>query len=127
MPSAERSILEAKIAAKKAAIAALERKAEHIEIYDLRGISSVTDYFVICTGSTDVQCKAIQNHIAVELKKEAVYAYHVEGVTSGRWILMDYVDFVVHIFQPAVREFYGLERIWGDVECEEINEDNYES
>ncbi|MCA9731636.1 MAG: ribosome silencing factor [Deferribacteres bacterium] len=119
--------MEAKEAAKKAAIAALDKKAEHIEIYDLRGISSVTDYFVICTGSTDVQCKAIHNNIAEELRKDAVYPNHVEGVSSSRWILMDYVDFVVHIFQPSVREFYGLERIWGDVECEVVDEGYYES
>ncbi len=118
--------MDTKIAAKKAAVLALEKKAENIEIYDLRGVSNVTDYFVICSGSTDVHCKAIEGHIAVELKKQTVRANHVEGHSSGRWILMDYVDFVVHIFQPQVREYYSLERIWGDVQREEITEENYE-
>lgn len=112
--------------AKKAALLALEKKAENIEVYDLRGVSSVTDFFVICTGSTDVQCKAIENHISTELKKLNIRANHVEGRSRGRWILMDYVDFVVHIFQPQVREYYGLERIWGDVQREIITEENHE-
>ncbi|KAA3663278.1 MAG: ribosome silencing factor [Calditrichaeota bacterium] len=119
--------MEAKEAAKKAAIAALDKKAEGIEVYDLKGVSSVTDYFVICTGSTDVHCKAIYNNIADELKTDNVRPNHVEGVSASRWILMDYVDFVIHIFQPSVREFYGLERIWGDVACEVIDEGYYEN
>ncbi len=93
---------------------ALERKASATELLDLRGISTATDYFVIATGTSDVQVKAIAEHVRDELKKESVRPEHVEGLRGGRWVLMDYVDFVVHVFHPQAREFYQLERLWGD-------------
>lgn len=115
--------MEARDAARIAANAALDKKAEEIEIYDLRGISSVTDFFVICTGSTDVHCKAIQKHISNTLKDDKIRPFHIEGVESARWILLDYVDFVVHVFQPEVREYYNLESIWGDATSEKIDDE----
>ena len=93
---------------------ALERKASGVVVLDLRGISTATDYFVIATGTSDVQVKAIAEHVRDELKKESVRPEHVEGLRGGRWVLMDYVDFVVHVFHPQAREFYQLERLWGD-------------
>ena len=93
---------------------ALERKASGTVVLDLRGISTATDYFVIATGTSDVQVKAIAEHVRDELKKESVRPEHVEGLRGGRWVLMDYVDFVVHVFHPQAREFYQLERLWGD-------------
>ena len=77
---------------------ALERKASGTVVLDLRGISTATDYFVIATGTSDVQVKAIAEHVRDELKKESVRPEHVEGLRGGRWVLMDYVDFVA---QPA--------------------------
>ena len=93
---------------------ALERKASGVVVLDLRGISTATDYFVIASGTSDVQVKAIADHVLDELKKDSVRPEHLEGLRGGRWVLMDYVDFVVHVFHPQAREFYQLERLWGD-------------
>jgi ribosome-associated protein len=92
----------------------LERKASDVIVMDLRGISSATDYFVVCTGTSDIQVRSIAEHMIQELKKADVRPDHVEGMRGGRWVLIDYIDFVVHVFHPAAREFYQLEVLWGD-------------
>ena len=102
---------------------ALEKKAENIRVFDLRTLTSITDFFVICTGSTDTQVRAIAEHIRQELKAQEIRPWHVEGLEQSRWVLLDYVDFVVHVFQPEVRDFYGLERLWGDADMTEIREE----
>ncbi|MGB1779028.1 MAG: ribosome silencing factor [Longimicrobiales bacterium] len=99
---------------RRAAELALERKAHEVVILDLRGISTATDYFVIAGGSSDVQVKAIAEHVVDELKKDSVRPEHSEGLRGGRWVLLDYVDFVVHVFHPEARAFYQLENLWGD-------------
>ena len=83
-------------------------------VLDLRGISTATDYFVIASGTSDVQVKAIAEHVLDELREEGVRPQHVEGAGGGRWVLLDYVDFVVHVFHPQARSFYQLENLWGD-------------
>lgn len=93
---------------------AQERKASDVLALDLRGISSATDFFVLATGNSDVQVKAIAEHIVEELKKEDARPDHVEGMEGGRWVLLDYIDFVVHVFHPQARDFYQLENLWGD-------------
>jgi ribosome-associated protein len=93
---------------------ALERKAQDVVILDLRGISSATDYFVLASGTSDIQVKAIAEHVLEEGKKEGSRPEHVEGMSTGRWILLDYVDCVVHVLHPEARDFYQLERLWGD-------------
>lgn len=98
----------------EAAELALDRKAEHVLALDLRGISSATDYFVLATGNSDVQVKAIAEHIMEELAKSGVRPLHVEGLDRARWVLMDFVDFVVHVLHPLARDFYQLELLWGD-------------
>lgn len=98
----------------RAAELTLELKASDVVALDLRGISSATDYFVIATGTSDVQVRAIAGHVVNELKKENVRPTHVEGLTGGNWVLIDYVDMVVHVFHHQVREFYQLETLWGD-------------
>jgi len=99
---------------RRAAELALERKGHDVSILDLRGISSATDYFVIASGNSDVQVKAIADHVVEDLKKVGVRPQHVEGLPGARWVLIDYVDFVVHIFHPHARDFYQLENLWGD-------------
>jgi ribosome-associated protein len=99
---------------RRAAELALERNAAEVVVLDLRGISSATDYFVLATGQSDVQVKAIADHIIETLKDEDVRPAHIEGLESGRWVLVDYIDFVVHAFHPGAREFYQLEVLWGD-------------
>jgi len=99
---------------RRAAELALERKASDVVAMDLRGISSATDYFLIGTGNSDIQVRAIANHVIDELKKDDVRPDHVEGMEGGRWVLIDYFDFVVHVFHPKARGFYQLEALWGD-------------
>ena len=91
-----------------------DRKAVDVTLLDLRKVSTATDFFVIATGRSDTHVSAIGDHLVDELKKEGVRPSGVEGMRGGRWVLADYVDFVVHIFHPAAREFYQLERLWGD-------------
>ena len=95
---------------------ASDRKALDIVQLDLRGIIGYTDYFVICTGRTDRQTKAIHDAIHAGMKREhGILPRRVEGLSQARWILMDYLDVVVHIFTPETRDFYRLEALWGDV------------
>lgn len=93
---------------------ALERKAEHVVALDLRGISSATDFFVLASGGSDVHVRAIAEHVVDALKKEDVRPGHVEGLQSAQWVLLDYIDVVVHVFQRGARDFYQLETLWGD-------------
>jgi ribosome-associated protein len=94
---------------------AADRKALDIVQLDLREIIGYTDYFVICTGRTDRQTKAIHDAIHSGMKSEhAVLPRRVEGLTQARWILMDYLDVVVHLFTPEMREYYRLEQLWGE-------------
>jgi ribosome-associated protein len=98
----------------RAAELALELKAQDVVVLDLRGISSATDFFVLASGTSDVQVRAVAEHITEELKKDGSRPDHVEGLRGGRWVLLDYIDFVVHVFHPQAREFYQLETLWGD-------------
>lgn len=93
---------------------AKERKADNVVALDLRGISSVTDFFVIATGRSDVQVRAIAERIVEGLREKGRKPSHVEGMRGGRWALADYVDMVVHVFHPETRDFYRLEQLWGD-------------
>ena len=90
---------------------------------DLRDVLGYTDYFVICTGNTDRQTKAIHDGIHKALKDEhGLLPRRVEGVTEARWILMDYLDVVVHVFTPEAREFYRLEQLWGEAPKRAVGE-----
>jgi ribosome-associated protein len=94
---------------------ASDRKALDIVQLDLRGIIGYTDYFVICSGRSDRQTKAIHDAIHQGMKSEhGLLPRRVEGLTQGRWILMDYLDVVVHVFTPDTREYYRLEQLWGE-------------
>lgn len=94
---------------------ALERKATDVVALDLRGVSNATDYFILATGHSDVHVRAIAEHVLGELKKRrGIAPAHVEGLRGGRWVLLDYIDFVVHVFHPRARGFYQLERLWAD-------------
>ncbi len=102
--------------AQRVAALALELKALDVVILDLRGVADVTDCFVIASGTSDAHVRGIAHHILDELRSEGVRAHHEEGLQQGRWVLLDYVDVVVHIFHPQLREFYQLERLWSDAE-----------
>jgi ribosome-associated protein len=93
---------------------ALDRKAQDLLVLDLRGISTATDWFLVASGTSDTHVRSIAEHVIDEMKKIGVRPGHVEGLRGGRWVLIDFIDFVVHVFHPAAREFYQLERLWGD-------------
>jgi ribosome-associated protein len=115
MPSASRgSRNDVAAMVDRVADLALDRKAEDVVALDLRGISSATDYFVLATGNSDIQVRAIAEHVIDELKAQGTRPTHVEGLEGGRWVLVDYIDVVVHVFHPQAREFYQLEDLWGD-------------
>ena len=101
-------------AAQTAAALCLDLKANDVVILDLEGVSDMTDCFVIASGSSDTHVRAIAEHVAEEMKKRGIAPHHVEGLNQGRWALVDFVDFVVHVFHPTLRSFYQLERLWGD-------------
>ena len=101
----------------------LEKKGENIIIQDLRRVTSMTDFFVICSADVDVQATAILKHIKDQLVYQSIKPWHTEG-TQSTWILLDFVDVVVHIFTKESRDFYGLERLWGDAKITEIKDDN---
>jgi ribosome-associated protein len=115
MPVGSRNIRpEITEAVERAAELALERKATDVVALDLASISGATDYFLLASGRSDVQVKAIADNIVEELKKEGIRAEHIEGLQSARWVLIDYIDFVVHVFHEEARDFYQLEVLWGD-------------
>jgi ribosome-associated protein len=93
-----------------------DKKALDIVELDLRGVVDYADYFVICSGGTDRQVKAIHDAIHLGCKdRHGILPRRVEGLPQASWVLMDYLDVVVHLFVPEVRDFYGLERLWGEV------------
>ncbi len=101
--------------ARRIAEVAADKKAVDIRILDMREIVGYTDWFVVCSGNTDRQAKAIHDAIREELKRgHGLLPRRVEGEREARWILMDYLDCVVHIFTPDAREYYRLEQLWGE-------------
>jgi len=109
--------------AKRVIELAREKKGKQIVLMDVTDISSFTDFFVVVSGESTIQIKAICDHIEDELRKESVYPYSKEGYENLNWVLMDYVDVVVHVFNNDTREFYGLERLWADAKMEFITEE----
>lgn len=94
--------------------AALERNAREPLLLDLRGLSDATDFFFVASGDSDVHARAIAEGVRVRMEEEGFDPVGVEGEDRGRWILVDYFNVVVHLFLPKVRDFYQLERLWGD-------------
>jgi len=93
-----------------------DKKARDIVELDLRGVVSYTDYFVICSGNSERQVKAIHDGVYEGMKKDhGVLPRRVEGLPEARWILMDYLDVIVHVFTPETRDYYRLEQLWGEV------------
>ena len=97
-----------------AAQSAKDKKANRVVILNLKELSPITDYFVICSGESELHVKAIANQIIEDLEKRGESPWHVEGYSHANWILLDYVDVVVHVFYHKIREYYALERLWGD-------------
>lgn len=99
----------------RSVVEALEsRKAIEVTVLDLRGLSDAADYFIVASGTSDTHVRGMAEHVMEALEAGGHRLHHVEGLPQGRWVLLDYVDVVVHLFQPAVRDFYQLERLWSD-------------
>ena len=101
--------------------AALDKKAEQLVVLDLTKSSAFTDFFVICTGTNRRQVQAIADAVEQAIGRRGTKPALVEGYDRGDWVLLDYFDFIVHVFMPASREFYNLERLWGDAEKIEVS------
>ena len=110
--------------ARRIASVALDKKARDVAVLDMRGVVVYTDFLVICTGNTERQTQAIEDAIYRDLKSggagEGRTPERVEGMPEARWILMDYLDCVVHIFTPTARDYYRLEMLWGEVPALEV-------
>jgi ribosome-associated protein len=100
--------------------AARNRKGADLLVLDLRGLSDATDYFLLVNGTSDTHVRSIADRVIEELREQGIRPSHVEGLRAGRWVLIDYIDFVVHVFHPTARDFYQLERLWGDAPTEAI-------
>ena len=105
--------------------AALDKKATRVTLLDLRGAGAFADFFVICTGTNVRQVQAIADGIEERLKPEGHRPAHVEGYDRAEWILLDYFDFIVHVFTPDTREFYSLDRLWGNAVRTELAGDSH--
>lgn len=100
--------------AQKIAELCFNKKGYDVKIIDLRNVALFADYFVICSADSDTQVKAIADEIDEKLKEQGIRSWHKEGYKALQWVLLDYVDIVVHVFKKEAREYYNLERLWGD-------------
>ena len=99
----------------RVAVEAIEDlKGSRVVVLDLRGLCDATDYFVIASGTSDTHVRGIADSVLEKLHRRGLRAHHIEGLAGGRWVLLDFVDFVVHLFHPEMRSFYQLERLWSD-------------
>ncbi|MCF7885514.1 MAG: ribosome silencing factor [Candidatus Marinimicrobia bacterium] len=106
---------------KQAAQSAINKKAKDVIILDLKELTSMTDYFVICTGEVDAQVKAIADAIQEDLRSD-IKPWHKEGYENLDWVLLDYIDFVVHVFQRDTRDYYNIEKLWREAPVEEVTD-----
>ena len=107
----------------KAVKAALDKKAIDVVVLDLRHTPAFTDFFLLCSGQNTRQVQAIADAIEESLRAAKVRPSHVEGYDRAEWILMDFFTFIVHVFSPQTREFYSLERLWGDAQRIEVSDE----
>jgi ribosome-associated protein len=120
-PTTARKRLTGDIA--KAVRAALDKKALDVVVLDLRHTPAFTDFFLLCSGQNVRQVHAIADAVEEALRAAKVRPAHIEGYKRGEWILMDFFTFIVHVFTPQTREFYSLERLWGDAERIEVSDE----
>jgi ribosome-associated protein len=106
--------------AREAARLTLTKRAEDVVILDLRELDGVCDFFVIATGHSEIQVKAIADAVEDGLRERGMKPWHSEGYEARRWLLLDYVDVVVHVFHARAREYYLLDKLWGDAAREDV-------
>ncbi len=100
--------------ARRAAATCLDHKAADVVLLDLHGVTDMTDYFVVASGTSDTHVRAVARHVVERLSRDGVSVVSVEGLEEGKWVLLDFLNFVVHVFHPSMRSYYQLERLWGD-------------
>ena len=108
--------MNSKQLANKIAGLIFNKKGFDVKILDIGKVTTMTDYFVVCSADSDTQVKAIADEVDKKLRDEGIRSWHTEGYKSLSWVLLDYVDVVVHVFKKEAREFYNLEKLWGDAE-----------
>ena len=113
-PATKTTLSDTRSRVREAVSAAEDRKAVELRVMYLEKVTDFTDYFVICSGTSERQVQAIADAVQEKLRERRVRPLHVEGYNRAQWVLLDYGDLVVHIFQEETRRFYGLERLWGD-------------
>lgn len=103
--------------------ALLEKKATGIKVLDVRKLTTLTDFFVVCTGNSDTQIKALTNNVTQKVKEQSgEHVWRKEGLEGKKWVVLDYVDVVVHIFNEETRRYYGLETMWNDAKITQIED-----
>ncbi|MBK7630683.1 MAG: ribosome silencing factor [Ignavibacteriales bacterium] len=112
--------MDSKLFAEKIADLIFNKKGYDVKILDLRHVATFSDFFVICSADSDTQVKAIADEVDKSLRDEGIKCWHKEGYTALTWILLDYVDVVVHVFKKDAREFYNIEKLWGDAPTVEV-------
>jgi ribosome-associated protein len=112
--------LDSKLFAEKIADLIFNKKGYDVRIIDLRSLTTFSDFFVICSADSDTQVKAIADEIDKSLRDEGIKCWHKEGYMALSWVLLDYVDVVVHVFKKDAREFYNIEKLWGDAPIVEV-------
>jgi len=112
--------LDSKLFAEKIADLIFNKKGYDVRIIDLRSLTTFSDFFVICSADSDTQVKAIADEVDKSLRDEGIKCWHKEGYMALSWVLLDYVDVVVHVFKKDAREFYNIEKLWGDAPSIEI-------
>lgn len=115
-------VLDSKDKSLLCANAALDKNALNLVVLEIKKLSSIADYFIICSGKSDRQVRGIAYSIEDSLKKKGIYPLGIEGFSAAKWILLDYDDVVVHVFYDPIREFYDLEGLWVDVPRVEVND-----
>ena len=114
-------VTNALLKAKRISETALDNKAQDIVIMDMRAVSNITDYFVLCGAASSRRVKTIAEGIEEGLSKEGIRCWHSEGKTEALWVLLDYGDVIAHVFQETTRRFYDLERLWHDAPKERFS------
>ena len=112
--------MDSKLFAEKIADLIFNKKGYDVRIIDLRSLTTFSDFFVICSADSDTQVKAIADEIDKSLRDEGIKCWHKEGYMALSWVLLDYVDVVVHVFKKDAREFYNIEKLWGDAPIVEV-------
>ena len=120
-----KTVVDAQVLAEKAAALLFSKKVEDLVLLDLRGLSSLTDFYLICTCQNEAQMRAVLHHTYKALSKEGIKALRSEYHGGMRWAVLDYGDLIVHLFEKDTRSYYSLERLWADAKATKLKAEDY--